>query len=81
MQALEDRRWLRDNLPAGRRVAPQSARGCWRHPVEALVTDLLGHASRSDLMRLLRLSPVRMQGLIVMLQLGTPAAASAASAW
>jgi len=29
-------------------------------------------------MRLLRLSPVRMQGLIVMLQLGTPAAASAA---
>jgi hypothetical protein len=43
--------------------------------------DPLGQASRSDLMRLLRLSPVRMQGLIVMLQLGTPAAASAASAW
>jgi hypothetical protein len=43
--------------------------------------DPLGHASRPDLMRLLRLSPVRMQGLIVMLQLGTPAAASAASAW
>jgi hypothetical protein len=43
--------------------------------------DPLGHASRPDLMRLLRLSPVRMQGLIVMLQLGTSAAASAASAW
>src|SRR5439155_16422839 len=40
--------------------------------------DPLGQASRLDLMRLLRLSPVRMQGLIVMLQLGTPAAASAA---
>lgn len=40
--------------------------------------DHLGQASRPDLMRLLRLSPVRMQGL---LQLGTPAAASAASAW
>jgi hypothetical protein len=40
--------------------------------------DPLGQASRSDLMRLLRLRPVRMQGL---LQLGTPAAASAASAW
>lgn len=35
----------------------------------------------SDLMWLLRLSPVRIQGLIMMLQLGTPAAASAASAW
>jgi len=43
--------------------------------------DPLGQASRPNLMRLLRLSPVRMQGLIVMLQLGTPAAASAASAW
>jgi hypothetical protein len=43
--------------------------------------DPLGQASRPDLMRLLRLSPVRMQGLTMMLQLGTPAAASAASAW
>jgi len=38
-------------------------------------------ASRSDPLRLLRLSPVRMQALLVMLQLGTPAAASVASAW
>ena len=53
--------------------APSTGLNC-RH-------DPLGQASRPDLMRLLRLSPVRMQGLIVMLQLGTPAAASAASAW
>jgi len=32
-QALEDRRWLHDNPPAGQRVAPQSVRGCRRHPV------------------------------------------------
>jgi NAD(P)H-dependent flavin oxidoreductase YrpB (nitropropane dioxygenase family) len=58
------------------------ARVCRRHPVAALITaaDPLGHASRPDLMRLLRLSPVRMRGIIVVLQLGTPAAASAASA-
>jgi len=66
-QALEDRRWLHDTLPTGRRVAPQSARRCRRHLVAALITatDQFGHASRPDLMRLLRLSPVRMQGLIV----------------
>jgi hypothetical protein len=39
------------------------------------MNDPLDHASCADLMRLLRLSPVRMH---VMLQLGTPAAASAA---
>jgi hypothetical protein len=43
--------------------------------------DPLGHALRPDLVLLLRFSPVRMQGLIVVLQLGSPAAASAASAW
>jgi len=37
MQALEDRPWLHDNLSPGRRVAPQSARGCRRHPVQALI--------------------------------------------
>jgi len=39
-------------------------------------TDVLGHASRPDLVRL-RL--VQMQGLIVMLQLDAQAAASAAT--
>lgn len=49
--------------------------------VGALITsnDPLGRASGPDLMRL-RVGPIRMPGLIVMLQLGTPAAASAASA-
>jgi len=43
-QALEDRRSLHDNLAARRRVAPQLARGCRRHPVAALITpaDPLG---------------------------------------
>jgi hypothetical protein len=60
----------------------RSPREMPRHPVAALITatDQLGRASRPDLMRLLRLSPVRI-GLIMMLQLGTPAAASVASAW
>jgi len=77
-QALEDRTWLHDNPSAGRRVAPQSVRGCRRHPVAALITaiDSLGHASRPDLTRL---RPVQMRGLIVMLQLDTPSAASAAT--
>jgi hypothetical protein len=43
--------------------------------------DPLGYASRPDLMRLLRFGSDQMQGLIVMLQPGSPAAASAASAW
>ena len=43
--------------------------------------DPLGYASHPDLMRLLGFSSVQMQGLIVMLQLGSPAAVPAASAW
>lgn len=82
MQALEDRWWLRDNLlldgaslrsPREDAEASSTGLNCHRDP--------LGQASRPDLMRLLRLSSVRMQGLTVMLQFGTPAAASAASAW
>jgi hypothetical protein len=68
--------WLLDgaSLRSPREGVPEA-------PVAALITaaDPLGHASRPNLMRLLRLSPVRIQGPIVMLQLGTPAAASAAS--
>lgn len=54
---------------------------CRRPPVAALMTATgqLGHGSRPDLIRLLRLSPFRMQALLL-LQLGTPAAASAVSA-
>ena len=73
---------LNDNLLLdGRRSAVRARMPEASSPGLNCRHDPLGHASRPDLMRLLRLSPVRMQGLIVMLQLGTPAAASAASAW